>query len=130
MDDEIKGVIKLALSGVIIIASGIGGCMYGMPKYNVYEQALHGEAELAKANYSKQVAVQEAHAKMESAKLLADAEVIRAEGVAKANKIIGDSLNNNEAYLRYLYINNLEHSQNQIIYVPTEANLPILERRK
>jgi len=32
--------------------------------------------------------------------------------------------------LRYLYINNLEHSQNQIIYVPTEANLPILERRK
>jgi regulator of protease activity HflC (stomatin/prohibitin superfamily) len=130
MDDEIKGVIKLALSGVIIIASGIGGCMYGMPKYNVYEQALHGEAELAKANYSKQVAVQEAHAKMESAKLLADAEVIRAEGVAKANKIIGDSLNNNEAYLRYLYINNLEHTQNQIIYVPTEANLPILERRK
>jgi len=130
MDDEIKGVIKLALSGVIIIASGIGGCMYGMPKYNVYEQALHGEAELAKANYSKQVAVQEAHAKMESAKLLADAEVIRAEGVAKANKIIGDSLNNNEAYLRYLYINNLEHTQNQIIYVPTEANLPFLERRK
>jgi len=125
-----EGFVKLILAGMLVVTSGIGGCMYGMPKYNVYEQALHGEAELAKANYSKQVAVQEAHAKMESAKLLADAEVIRAEGVAKANKIIGDSLNNNEAYLRYLYINNLEHTQNQIIYVPTEANLPILERRK
>ena len=101
-----------------------------MPQYKIYEQRNEGEAELARANYSKQTAIQEAHAKMESAKLLADAEVIRAEGVAKANKIIGDSLNNNEAYLRYLYINNLEHSQNQIIYVPTEANLPILERRK
>ena len=125
-----EGFVKLILAGMLVVTSGIGGCMYGMPKYNVYEQALHGEAELAKANYSKQVAVQEAHAKMESAKLLADAEVIRAEGVAKANKIIGDSLVNNEAYLHYLFVNNLEHTQNQIIYVPTETNLPILERRK
>ena len=130
MDDDAKIFAKAVMSGLIIIASSIGGCMYGMPRYNVYHQELEGEAELAKANFSKQVAIQEAHAKMESAKLLADAEVIRAEGVAKANKIIGDSLTNNEAYLRYLFVNNLEHTQNQIIYVPTEANLPILERRK
>ena len=127
---DFKFLIRAGLFTLAMFVLCIGGCMYGMPVYHVYEQGLRGEAELAKANYSKQVAVQEAHAKMESAKLLADAEVIRAEGVAKANKIIGDSLNNNEAYLRYLYINNLEHSQNQIIYVPTEANLPILERRK
>ena len=130
MDHEAKIFAKAVMSGLIIIASSIGGCMYGMPRYNVYHQELEGEAELAKANFSKQVAIQEAHAKMESAKLLADADVIRAEGVAKANKIIGDSLTNNEAYLRYLFVNNLEHTQNQIIYVPTEANLPILERRK
>jgi regulator of protease activity HflC (stomatin/prohibitin superfamily) len=130
MDDDFKNVYRIGMVGAAILISTIGGCMYGMPKYNVYHQQMEGEAELAKANFSKQTAIQEAHAKMESAKLLADAEVIRAEGVAKANKIIGDSLNNNEAYLRYLYINNLEHSQNQIIYVPTEANLPILERRK
>ena len=130
MTDDGKIFIKLVVSGLFVISSGIGGCMYGMPQYSVYQQGLHGQAELAKANYSKQVAIQEAHAKMESAKLLADAEVIRAEGVAKANKIIGDSLTNNEAYLRYLFVNNLEHTQNQIIYVPTETNLPILERRK
>jgi len=128
--NDFKFLIRAGLFTLAMFVLCIGGCMYGMPVYDVYEQGLRGEAELAKANYSKQVAVQEAHAKMESAKLLADAEVIRAEGVAKANKIIGDSLNNNEAYLRYLYINNLEHTQNQIIYVPTEANLPILERRK
>jgi len=125
-----EGFVILLLAGILVVTSGIGGCMYGMPKYNVYHQQMEGEAELAKANFSKQTAIQEAHAKMESAKLLADAEVIRAEGVAKANKIIGDSLNNNEAYLRYLYINNLEHTQNQIIYVPTEANLPILEAKR
>lgn len=130
MNDDVRFFVRIAGSIVCIVVLGVGGCMYGMPKYNVYHQELAGEAELARANYSKQVAVQEAHAKMESAKLLADAEVTRAEGVAKANKIIGDSLTNNEAYLRYLFVNNLEHTQNQVIYVPTEANLPILERRK
>jgi regulator of protease activity HflC (stomatin/prohibitin superfamily) len=130
MDNEIRSFIKIGAGIACVAILGVGGCMSGMPMYNVYHQRMEGEAELAKANYSKQVAVQEAHAKMESAKLLADAEVLRAEGVAKANKIIGDSLTNNEAYLRYLFVNNLEHTSNQVIYVPTEANLPILERRK
>jgi regulator of protease activity HflC (stomatin/prohibitin superfamily) len=130
MDTETRFFVRIAAAVLVLIIVSVGGCMYGMPMYNVYEQRLHGEAELAKANFSKQVAVQEAHAKMESAKMLADAEVLRAEGVAKANKIIGDSLTNNEAYLRYLFVNNLEHTSNQVIYVPTEANLPILERRK
>jgi len=128
--DENKSLIRIILAFICLGIVFVPSCMLVMPQYKIYEQRNEGEAELARANYSKQTAIQEAHAKMESAKLLADAEVIRAEGVAKANKIIGDSLNNNEAYLRYLYINNLEHSQNQIIYVPTEANLPILERRK
>jgi len=51
--------------------------------------------------------------------------------VAKANKIIGDSLKDNESYLRYLWINGLsEKDNNTVIYVPTEANLPILEAGK
>jgi regulator of protease activity HflC (stomatin/prohibitin superfamily) len=74
------------------------------------------------------VAVAEAKAKMESASLLAQAEVARAEGVAKANKIIGDSLKGNEAYLRYFWINDLgQNTGKTVVYVPTEANLPILE---
>jgi hypothetical protein len=59
---------------------------------------------------------------------LADAEVIRAEGVAKANKIIGDSLT--EGYLRYLWIQGLQTNQMQVVYVPTEANLPIMESHR
>lgn len=112
---------------VFAIAVVTTATMAGCPQYNVYEQRTQGEAELQRANYSKQVAVQEAQAKMDSAKLLAAAEVERAKGVAKANQIIGDSLHNNEDYLRYLFVNNLEHTQNQVIYIPTEANMPILE---
>lgn len=104
--------------------------MWGCPNYAVYQQRLEGEAELAKANYSKQVAVQEAQAKMGAAEMLAKAEVSRAIGVAQANKIIGDSLKGNESYLRYLWIQNLENGKNQVIYVPTEAGLPILEAGK
>ena len=68
----------------------------------------------------------------ESAKHLARAEVERAKGVAEANKIIGEGLKGNEEYLRYLWIMSLEHvaassNGSTVVYVPTEANLPILE---
>lgn len=120
---------KVILSALFVVMLVAGGCA-GYPQYNVYHQRLDGEAELAKANFSKQVAVQEAQAKMDSAKLLAQAEVERAKGVAQANQIIGDSLHNNEDYLRYLFINNLETTRNQVIYIPTEAQLPILEANR
>ena len=126
--DETNGVVWFLL--VIIIIGALCGGLYGCPKYNVYSQKLAGEAELARAESNRKIAIAEAEAKKESAKQLAEAEVIRAEGVAKANTIIGDSLKNNEAYLRYLYITGLNETDdkgNKIIYVPTEAGLPILE---
>ena len=121
---------KIISTIVFTVLLFIGGCMYGYPQYNVYQQRLEGEAELAKQTYSKQVSVQAALAKKESATMLAEAEVLRAEGVAKANKIIGDSLKDNEQYLRYLWITNLENSKGDVIYIPTEAGIPILEAGK
>ena len=112
---------------LIVLFLIIGGWMWGMPHYRIYHARMVGEAELANATYSKQVAVQTAMAKFDAAKYEAQAEVERAKGVAQANKIIGDSLHNNEAYLRYLFVNNLADTKDQVIYIPTEANLPILE---
>ena len=100
------------------------------PIINVWQQSKEGEAELARAESNRQIATLEALAKKESSKSLSDAEVIRAEGVAKANKIIGDSLSENESYLRYLWIQSLDHGNATIVYVPTEANLPILESQR
>jgi regulator of protease activity HflC (stomatin/prohibitin superfamily) len=120
----------LSTLGAIVLVLVICLGMYGCPQYSVYEQRLTGEAELARADYNRQVAVREAAAKKEAASLLADAEVARAKGVAQANQIIGESLRGNEAYLRYLWINNLEGTKSQTIYVPTETGLPILEAGK
>ena len=119
--------------GRIITVAGLTVCAFiallmgGCPHYAVWQQGLAGQAALARATQDRQIAVQEAQAKRESAVMLAQAEVERAKGVAQANKIIGDSLHNNEDYLRYLFVNSLENTRNQVIYVPTEANLPILE---
>lgn len=105
-------------------------CNFISPYVNVWQQGMEGQAELAHAEFNRQIATCEAQAKKESAKSLADAEVIRAEGVAKANKIIGDSLEGNEGYLRYLWIQGLQTNNMQVVYVPTEANLPILETQR
>lgn len=112
--------------GLVLTLSLLWGC----PNYRVYQQNLEGEAELARATQNRQIAIQEAQAKKESAQHLADAEVIRASGVAKANVIIGKSLDGNDSYLHYLFINNLENTKNQVIYLPTEAGLPILEANR
>ena len=104
--------------------------MAGCPYYNEWQQNLAGKAALARATQDRQISVQEALAKKEASINLADAEVERAKGVAKANQIIGNSLRNNEEYLRYLWIDGLQQNKSQVIYVPTEANLPILEAGK
>lgn len=117
----------LALIAVAAVAV-IAGLFFGIPQYNVWNQSLAGKAELQKAEYTRQVAVLEAQAKMDSASKLADAEVIRAQGVAKANQIIGDSLKDNREYLQYLYIVGLEEGSNKgnvTIYVPTEGGMPV-----
>lgn len=124
--DVINGIIKLVVAFLVIILFW----MFGYPRYRVWQQGLEGEAELKRAEQNRKIAVQEAEAKKEAAKSLADAEVIRAEGVAKANAIIGNSLKGNEDYLRYLWIDNLEKNPNAVIYVPTEAGLPILESQR
>lgn len=99
----------------------------GWPIYRVWQRELAGKAALKEAEWDRQIAVKEAQALKESAVFLAEAEAIRAKGVAEANEIIGASLKENEAYLRYLWINGLHDGSSEVIYIPTEANLPILE---
>lgn len=116
--------------GVAILAALVVGLLIGWPQYRVYQQRLAGEAALAEAQSSRQVAILEARAKKESAISLAEAEVIRAEGAAKANAILQNSLGGPEGYLRYLQIQALENSKSSLIYVPTEAGLPVTEARR
>lgn len=112
---------------VLVVVGLICACMWGCPQYHVYQQGMAGAAKLKEAESSRQIAIQEAHAKHEAAKELAQAEIERAKGVAEANRIIGEGLKGNHEYLIYLWIHGLTEGKNEVIYVPTEAGLPILE---
>jgi regulator of protease activity HflC (stomatin/prohibitin superfamily) len=122
--------VVMAVLSVLIVVVLPAGCMYGCPKYNIWEREQRGRAELAQAEWNRKIKVEEAKAKKLSAIEEAAAEVTRANGVAQANQIIGESLKNNESYLRYLWIQGLQDKDNNVIYVPTEAGLPVLEAGK
>lgn len=124
MDGE-KTFVLLTLGFIFFVS-----WLFWGPPYEVWARGMKGKSELAQAEWNRKIAVQEAAAKFESAKHLAAAEIERARGVAEANKIIGESLKDNEAYLRYLWIHGLQESTSDVIYVPTEANLPILEANR
>lgn len=115
----------IILTGLIILA------MWGCPRYSVYRQRKVGESLLAHAQSSREVAVAEAKAKMESASLLAQADTLRAHGIARSNEIIGASLKDNEAYLHWLWIDQLKDTKDQVIYIPSgNMGMPILEANR
>jgi regulator of protease activity HflC (stomatin/prohibitin superfamily) len=128
-----RNIWSLALGLLFLLFVVVGGGLGSCAAYNsmrVWNAESAGQAELAQARQNRQIATLEAEAKLESARLLAKAEVERAKGVAEANRIVADGLGGPEGYLRYLYIENLSQSEGKIIYVPTEAGLPILEAGK
>ena len=128
-DGMFKYVVKIgaiAILGLIVAYMGL------MPLYHVWSSKQAGKAELAQADYNRQIAIVEAEAKKTAATSLAEAEVARAKGVAQANQIIGESLKQNEDYLRYLWITDVAgtNTAKTVVYVPTESNLPILEANR
>ena len=128
-DDYVSpwAIFVMVLIVAIIVLGIFAGLVLGLPKYGIYRNEQKGKAELAKAEHSRKIRIEEARALKESAVFQAEAEVERARGIAEANEIIGNSLKGNDAYLRYLWIDQLGNDSSKVIYVPTEANLPILE---
>lgn len=120
----------LAAVGGFFSLAVLAGFFYGAPHYRVYSERLAGEAKLREAESSRQIQIEDAKGRLEAAKLLSQAEMERAKGVAEANKIIGDSLKDHPEYLTYLWIKEVNADGNSVIYVPTEAGLPILEANR
>lgn len=127
MDEDTKSGIIAITSLITIVFIVVGSAAVAWPQYRVWQRELAGKAELREAEWNSQIQIEQAKANLESEKLNAKAEVERAKGVAEANQIIGDSLKDNDAYLRYLWIQGLNDGTSETIYIPTEANLPILE---
>lgn len=128
-DAAVELAIRVAKWAVAILLLLIAALMVGCPHYNVYKRELNGKAALQEATWNRRIAIEEARAKLESDSMLALAEVIRARGLAASADTVIASLGSPEAYLRYLWINNIDAQSGERIYIPTEAGLPILEAR-
>jgi len=124
MDKKGRGGMAIFVIAVLAIVV-VSGLAWGLPTYNVWTKELSGKADLRKAEWNRQIAVEEAKALLEAEKLNAQSEVERAKGVAEANSIIATSIT--EPYLRYLWVKGLQDGSSETIYIPTEANIPILE---
>ena len=115
------------IAAIVLFVFIIGGLMWGLPQYKVYSREMSGKAELREAEWNRQIAIEEAEAEKASAVLKAESDVIRAKGIAEANRIISVSLT--KQYIQWKWVEGLHDGSSEVIYVPTEANLPILEAR-
>lgn len=115
----------VALVGVVLLVIVlIAGWMFVYPNYRVWSQEMRGKAALAEATQSKMIQIEQARAELESAELR-----------AKAIKVIGQTAKDFPEYREQEFIGAFgealrEGAINQVIYVPTEGNIPILEAGK
>jgi hypothetical protein len=123
LSDATEGFIVLVITFFVLMLVALG--LWGIPTYNVWKNEMRGKAALREAEWNRQIAIREAEARLESEKLNAQAEIERAKGAAESIAIEGGQLTEN--YIKYLWIRQLATGDKQLIYVPTEAGLPILE---
>jgi predicted Holliday junction resolvase-like endonuclease len=123
-----KKEITLTIVIIIFITCFVFLLMWGIPMYNVWQKELKGKATLREAQWDRQVQIEEAQANLESEILNAQAEVERAKGMAKSIEIEQGKLT--DRYIRYLWVRQNPFNDNTVIYIPTEANLPILEANR
>jgi regulator of protease activity HflC (stomatin/prohibitin superfamily) len=119
----VGSIVLIAIVGLIALV--------GLPTYNVYARQMQGKAAYEQAVQDRRIRVLEAQAALDSAQLTAQAEVARARGANEANRIMAEALGGPENYLRWSYIHMLEETAGkpgrEVIYIPTEAAMPILE---
>lgn len=116
-----EGEIVVILVVVMIAVFAIGLLLFGLPTWNVWRSGLSGEAKLKQAEQTRMILVTQAKAEKEAAQLRADAIAI----VGKAAKEYPE-------YRRQEFLGAFAEALkdgkiNQIMYVPTEANIPVTE---
>jgi regulator of protease activity HflC (stomatin/prohibitin superfamily) len=106
--------------GVLAVVAMMAGC----PEYAVYKARKEGEAINAQSHGARQALVSQAQAELDAAQRRADAV-----------KIMGQAAKDFPEYRQQEFIGAFAHAMqegriSQIIYVPTEANIPITESRR
>lgn len=115
-----KDVIVISIIGLLCVI----GLVIGFRYYSVWSMEMQGKAKLAEATQSRQIQVEQARGELEASKM-------RAEAIS----ILGEAAQKYPEYRQQEFIGAFaealkEGKINQIIYVPTEAQIPIMEAGK
>lgn len=122
---NVKDIIITFFALVVVVL----GLMFGYPKYKVWKAEQDGKAQFAEAEQNRRIKIEEAKANLQAEKLNAQAEIERAKGAAEAIRIENGSIT--PEYIQYLWVRQQGSlSDKTVIYIPTEANLPILEANR
>jgi len=118
---------------VAVAAVALLAVLFGYPMYNVWSSEMRGKAEMARAEQNRKILIEEAKAKLEAERLNAQAEIERAKGMSQAMEIENGKLSS--TYNQYLFIRTLEKladkgSLPQIIYLPSEGLVPVMDMNK
>jgi regulator of protease activity HflC (stomatin/prohibitin superfamily) len=110
---------------------GLFWILLGYPYWRVWASHQAGLADLQKAKNEQQIQIAKAQSRLDAAELNKKAAIIEAQAVADQIKAIGGELTHHDLYLRWQWIKMMEErpeeGDHSVIYVPTEANIPILE---
>ena len=124
MNKDIKIIVTFLVSVVVFILVGGIATSVVVSNMNVYTSRLAGQAAYAHSESERKVLVSQAEAELEAAKL-------RAEAI----KIVGEMAKQFPEYREQEFIGAFGEALksdkiDQIIYVPTEANIPIIEKKR
>ena len=123
----------LGAGGFIALLLVVWG-LWGYQHWKVWANHQSGLADLSKAKNEQQIQIAKAQSRVDAALLNKQAAIIEAEAVAKQIEAIGTQLTTHDLYLRWQWIKMMEDTHEDadrsVIYVPTEANIPILEARR
>ena len=112
---------------VLVTALFAWGLWLG-PIWRVWAAHKNGMADLAQAKNEQQIQTAQAQGRLDAAEINKKAAVIEAEAVSAQISVIGAQLTQHDLYLKWQWIKMMEERPNtSVIYVPTEAGLPILE---
>ncbi len=113
---------------IFVVVAGIVWGLWGYPIWNVWASQKSGEADLSQAHKEQQIQVSKAQGRLDAAEINKKAAIVEAEAVASQIDKIGKQLTEHDLYLKWQWIKMMEERpDSSVIYVPTEANLPILE---
>jgi hypothetical protein len=116
-----NGNTNLIVAGIIGIIAFIAVLMFLIPTWSVWQQNMKGKAKLARATQERQILVEQARAEDEAADFIVNA-------ITKVGKAAKEFPEYRKQVFMQAYAEALNsESIEQIIYVATEAGIPITE---